>query len=130
MVDRFAIYHNIPQATDIKIHDIECSAYTCRNPLAENSDWYTAPTYQTATKIALGLVKDHPSMKYRNCKRKRCRSLTNHNYVSHIKTIMRWHNTNDVDFAVQRIMYWVPTTNKQELLKAAEQIKQELSKPV
>ena len=68
MVGRFAIYHNIPKATDIKIHRIDCTAYTGRNPLAKNSDWHTAPNFQTATSTAQSLAREH-NMKYRDCKR-------------------------------------------------------------
>ena len=33
MADRFAIYHNIPKTTDIKIHHIDCAAYARRDSL-------------------------------------------------------------------------------------------------
>ena len=68
MVDRFAIYHNIPKASDIKIHDINCTAYTGRDPLAKNSDWHTALNFRTATSTAQKLAREY-SMKYRDCKR-------------------------------------------------------------
>ena len=68
MVDRFAIYHNIPKASDIKIHHIDCTAYTNRDPLAENSDWHTASNLQTATNTAQRLSREY-NMKYRDCKR-------------------------------------------------------------
>ena len=42
-----------------------------------------------------------------------------------LKTVMRGHEKEGVDFALQRIMYWSPYTNKRKLLKAAKQIKKE-----
>ena len=41
-----------------------------------------------------------------------------------LKAVMQTNN-DDVDIAIQRIMRWSPYSNKQELLKAAEQIKKE-----
>lgn len=67
MLDRFAVYHNIPKATEIKIHHIACSAYANRDPLAKNSDWHTASNLQTATNIAKILAREH-GMRYRYCK--------------------------------------------------------------
>ena len=67
MTDRFTIYRNIPKASDIKIHHIDCKAYTGRNLLAENSDWHTAPDIGIATSIAQKLAREH-SMTYRDCK--------------------------------------------------------------
>ena len=67
MVERFAIYHNIPKASDIKIHDIDCTAYAGRDPLAENSDWHTASNLKTATSTTQRLAREY-SMKYRDCK--------------------------------------------------------------
>ena len=67
MADRFAIYHNIPKASDIKIHQIDCKAYTGRDLLAENSDWHTATDIGTAISIAQRLAREH-SMAYRDCK--------------------------------------------------------------
>ena len=67
MVDRFAIYHDIPKASDIKIHRIDCTAYTNRDLHAETSDWHTASNLQTATSIAQRLSREH-SMRYRDCK--------------------------------------------------------------
>ena len=67
MADRFAIYRNIPKASDIKIHHISCNAYAGRDLLAENSDWHTAPDIGTATSTAQRLAKEH-SMAYRDCK--------------------------------------------------------------
>ena len=68
MADRFAIYRNIPKATDIKIHHIDCVAYAGRDPLAENSDWHTAPDLKSATSTAQRLAREH-SMAYRDCRR-------------------------------------------------------------
>ena len=77
MVDRFAIYRSVSRATDIKIHDIECSAYTGRDPLAENSDWHTASTLQKAYKIANDLAKEHGMDPPHDCKKCNPSSLYN-----------------------------------------------------
>ena len=68
MTDGFAIYHDIVKASDIKIHNIDCTAYKDRDPLAKDSDWHTAPDIQTATDTAQRLAKEH-SMNYRDCER-------------------------------------------------------------
>ena len=67
MTVKFAIYHNIPKATDIKIHHIDCAAYARRDPLAKNSDWHTAPDLKSATSTAQRLSGEH-SMAYRDCR--------------------------------------------------------------
>ena len=67
MADRFAIYRNIPKATDIKIHHIDCAAYARRDPMAENSDWHTAPDLKNATSTAQRLSREH-SIAYRDCR--------------------------------------------------------------
>ena len=67
MTDRFAIYRDIAKANEIMIHNIDCTAYKDRDPLARDSDWHTAPDMQTATDTAQRLAKEH-SMSYRDCK--------------------------------------------------------------
>jgi len=67
MPARFAVYHNIPKASDIKIHHIDYTAYTRRDPAAENSDWHTAPDLQAATDKARALGEKH-NLRYRDCK--------------------------------------------------------------
>ena len=67
MTDRFAIYHNIPKASDIKIHHIDCVAYARRDPLAENSDWHATPDLKSAISTAQRLAREY-SMAYRDCR--------------------------------------------------------------
>ncbi|MCJ8306763.1 MAG: hypothetical protein HRU07_06920 [Nitrosopumilus sp.] len=66
MPDNFAIYHN--SRTDIKIHNICCSAFDKRDPNTINEEWHTTPDLQTATDIARTLSREH-GLHFRNCKR-------------------------------------------------------------
>ena len=67
MSDKFAIFHDIPKASDIKIHYIECTAYTGRDLTAKTTEWFTAPNFLAAMEIANNLAKKH-NMRYRACK--------------------------------------------------------------
>lgn len=68
MSDKFAIYRDIPKSHEIKIHRINCSSYVNREPHAVNSDWRTAPDFQTALAITKKL-SDEDEVNYRMCKK-------------------------------------------------------------
>lgn len=68
MKSKFAIYRNIPRATNIKIHRIDCDIYAGRKPDAENSDWYRAPNLDTARAVTECLAKIY-KMKWHYCEK-------------------------------------------------------------
>ena len=66
MPDGFAIFHDILKATDIKIHHIDCTAYTNRDPTASTTEWFTATDLRTAKNTAQRLAREY-NMNYRDC---------------------------------------------------------------
>ena len=67
---KYAIFRDIPKASDIKIHCITCGAYKRSNPNARTTDWSFAHDLDSAIKKAKNLAQKYgmKSRDYKWCK--------------------------------------------------------------
>lgn len=63
----FGVFHDIPKASPIKIHNANCSQYKRHDPLAPTTNWCYANNLTSANEIARRIAIEN-NMQYRDCK--------------------------------------------------------------